>query len=545
MVALPSGITEAVAPAAEPALLRDYDDGPGWPNATPAKEQAYRRGFVEEARRVVRDWPGHDDQIRLQEEEAEAAWKLRQRLRERYSVYAPGGEGPKTHHRGFRPGHEVLAARLRGRHHAMAYVLQSWDETASSRMYERLILPAWLTAIEQWAAGPIHPDRIKPPPKPIEIEETEPYLAEAAERVPLDEPPSGTGAEPYCGNSAVCPPDASSPRLRVVRADMIEMRPPDWLLRGVLERDTLALLFGDPAGGKSFLGIDWACRVATGTPWRGHSVRAGPVVYVAGEGRQGFGRRVRAWQEFNGVSMDGVPLFIAPALALPDAAQLLELVQSVEAASLAKEPVLVVIDTLARCFGGGDENSTQDMSRFVSACDAIRQRWGCTVLVVHHTGHADKTRARGAIALKAALDAEYRLSNNGGLLLTATKMKEAEMPPPLAMKLATVELPGLVDEYGNPVTSAAIEVLDADTGAIVSKVVAAKPGARGKWQEVGLAVARQLVAGSDDGAAAIDTWREKCEAAGMVRQNQHRVLQSLARQGEVIVSGEIISLPTP
>ncbi len=85
---------------------------------------------------------------------------------------------------------------------------------------------------------------------------------------------------------------------------------------------------------------------------------------------------------------------------------------------------MIVLDTLARNFGGGDENGTPGHEPLVLACDAVRNHYGCTVLVVHHSGHADKSRARGAIALKAALDAEYRLSNEVTLLLTATKMKE-------------------------------------------------------------------------------------------------------------------------
>jgi len=105
--------------------------------------------------------------------------------------------------------------------------------------------------------------------------------------------------------------------MQLTRADQIEIRPPDWLLRGMLERDTFALVFGDPGTGKSFLAIDWACRVATGTPWRGHAVQGGTVVYVAGEGQQGFGRRIRAWSEHNGVSLAEAPLFIAPAAAIP------------------------------------------------------------------------------------------------------------------------------------------------------------------------------------------------------------------------------------
>jgi len=324
--------------------------------------------------------------------------------------------------------------------------------------------------------------------------------------------------------------------LQLTRADQIEIRPPDWLLRGILERDTLSLIFGDPGSGKSFLAIDWACRIATGTPWRGHRVQGGAVIYVAGEGQQGLGRRIRAWQEYSGISLTDAPLYIAPAVAIPDAGRLAELTAAIERQS--EPPVLIVLDTLARCFGGGDENSTQDMSRFVSACDAIRRGYGCTMLVVHHTGHADKNRARGAIALKAALDAEYRVANNGNLLLTATKMKDAETPQPVAMELVTVDLPGIVDEYGNPVTSAAIEVLDAETGAIVSKAMAAKSGRRGKWQKVGLEVARRLIVTGGDGRASVKAWHAECEAAGMRQSTRYDVLAKLDAQGDVTVDGD-------
>ena len=73
-------------------------------------------------------------------------------------------------------------------------------------------------------------------------------------------------------------------------------------------------------------------------------------------------------------------------------------------------PRLIVLDTLARNFGGGNENDTKDMNQFVTNVDAVRQAWGCTVLVVHHTGHNSTDRGRGSSALKAALDSEYQLT---------------------------------------------------------------------------------------------------------------------------------------
>ena len=160
-------------------ILSYYDDGAGWPNETCEKERAFRQGFLEEARRVAREWADPDDPFDPFSEE-EAAHKLRLRVCERYTVYGagygPGCAGRKTYHLGYRPGHEVPAARLRGRHHALAYVTQSWDEVSDLDTFDRLVLPAWLMAVEQWASKPIRQQVISPPPRPLEIEGAEVVL---------------------------------------------------------------------------------------------------------------------------------------------------------------------------------------------------------------------------------------------------------------------------------------------------------------------------------------------------------------------------------
>jgi len=534
----------------EQPLVREYDDGPDLPVKNRAAELAYRQGFVQGARHVVQVWahppgpvkpaPGPVPLRDLIEqrrcdpfEEVEAALQLRRRVRERFTVYGRGDAGPKTYHLGYRPGHAVAAARLRGRHHAMAFVTNLWEDldTADLDIFDPKLLCPWLRAVERWASAPVRPNVIVPPPRPTQVTPVD----ELIQQEPLDAKPPPSASPP--GN-LVTTPSPPAPKVRLTRADQIRICKPDWLLRGLLERDTFALIFGDPGCGKSFLAIDWACRIATGTAWRGHDVKAAPVVYVAGEGQQGFGRRIRAWGEHNNVSLADAPLYVAPAVAIADVNELARLALAIQ--PLPKPPALIVLDTLARCFGGGDENSTQDMSKFVSACDALRRHYGCTVLVVHHTGHADKNRARGAIALKAALDAEYRLAKDDKLLLTATKMKDAEMPAPVAMELVTVDLPGLLDDYDNPVASAAVNVLDPDVSAIISKV--ASSPSRGKWQEVGLDTVKRLAADGDDGQVTVDAWRKSCMEVGMVRQNQHRVLEALAERGDIIVTNGVISV---
>ena len=51
-------------------------------------------------------------------------------------------------------------------------------------------------------------------------------------------------------------------------------------------------------------------------------------------------------------------------------------------------PDIVVTDTLNAFFGGGDENSTQDMSTFCHALRYVRDELACSIVVIHHTDTA-------------------------------------------------------------------------------------------------------------------------------------------------------------
>ena len=155
------------------SLVRDYDDSIDLPLCSPANERAYRQGFLEEARRVLREWVDPDDDTFDPWGEEEAARQLRLRVRERYTVYGAaygeGCAGRRTYHLGYRPGHAAPAARLRGRHHALAFVVQSWDEVADLDALDYLVLPAWLKAVEEWAAMPIRLDTVPLPPRPLDV----------------------------------------------------------------------------------------------------------------------------------------------------------------------------------------------------------------------------------------------------------------------------------------------------------------------------------------------------------------------------------------
>lgn len=300
------------------------------------------------------------------------------------------------------------------------------------------------------------------------------------------------------------------------------LKPIDWQVKGFLEADSLGLIYGPPKSGKSFLAIDWACSIATGTEWNGRKVKQGAVFYLAGEGHNGLARRFASWQLAKGVTLKDAPLAVsnkaAPLTDRPAAAAVLESIQHL-ADTTGQAPAVIVVDTLARNFGG-DENATEEMSRFIQHLDEIRANWQCTVLVVHHTGK-DKTRgARGNTALTGAIDAGYMIDRDelGNVALEPTEMKDAELPAPLTFNLEGVKLP-MVDEDGNDVYGAHLAPMDRD----YQPPQRGRAG-RGKNQTQALAKLAALTRDHQDRLANDD--RDPCEARVTIADWRHACLDN-------------------
>jgi AAA domain len=250
-----------------------------------------------------------------------------------------------------------------------------------------------------------------------------------------------------------------------------EPKPVEYLVDELIEHPSLMMLFGAPSAGKSFVAISMAACVATGHPWLGRDVRSGTVFYLAGEGHAGLSRRLRAWEIDTGVSLEGAPLFVSKLPAqLMDAenAQIVE--QAIKTLSDTNgPPVLIVIDTLARNMGSGDESSNADIGTFVAHIDGMRHRLGCTVEIVHHSGHFEADRSRGASALPAAMDATFQMENKGGVrFFTQKKAKESEDAAPIPLKLKEVPI-GWKDAKGREICSAVIVPADASEQALAGK----------------------------------------------------------------------------
>ncbi len=244
------------------------------------------------------------------------------------------------------------------------------------------------------------------------------------------------------------------------------VKPINWLIKGFLEMDSLSLMFGEPACGKSFAAIDLACCVATGKDWHGKQVKKqGPVFYIAGEGFNGLSRRLMAWQVSHGYNLRNAPIYVsqcsASLIELGNARMVSDSIEEIVEETGGVIPSMIVIDTLARNFGPGDENATKEMNTFINNIDQLlRSKYECCVLIVHHTGVGSKDRARGNSALKGALDAEYAVvKSDDEVKITAKKMKDADEPEPVNFLFDPVRLP-FMDDDGEPQYSCVLSYFD-------------------------------------------------------------------------------------
>lgn len=218
--------------------------------------------------------------------------------------------------------------------------------------------------------------------------------------------------EDYIKNTPVDRPKGA---LYFERADLVmsQVDNPDWLIKTVAEKSSLLGVFGAPKSGKSFVAIAMAAAIANGSDFYGHKAKRAPVVYLCGEGKRGVKRRLAAWNQSK-EPLDGAPLFLSnrgTRILDPDEyAKLIAELDMIEAQE--GELSCIIFDTLNRNFGAGSENSTEDMTLFISRMDELIHKYEAAVIIVHHTGHSSNGRQRGSSVLGASMDYEFKIERN-------------------------------------------------------------------------------------------------------------------------------------
>lgn len=200
---------------------------------------------------------------------------------------------------------------------------------------------------------------------------------------------------------------------KIIAASELKNLPPvKWIIPGEIPEQSLVVIYGESGAGKSFVGLDYALRVA-----QEHT-----VVYIPTEGEWGYRKRVAAWCQHHHQA-EGKLFFIMGSITFFER-MLFDLLME-DLANL--KPYMLVVDTLAMAMTGGDENSARDMGIILKACRRIQHTVGATVVLIHHVGKTGVSE-RGSTALRGNADTMIRVSPIDDLIMVECSKTKDEKP---------------------------------------------------------------------------------------------------------------------
>jgi hypothetical protein len=266
-------------------------------------------------------------------------------------------------------------------------------------------------------------------------------------------------AQQYAQMQLAKPPFDIIPAAALANMPALVWRVYRWLTVG-----GFAMLIAPPAGLKTFFALMLAQHIARGLPIAGMSVKQGRVAYLYGEGGAGMGKREEAWRIAHG-GMAASPnlFFVRFDGSLFDRQVCEQLIAGLRPLGITD----IVIDTLAACAVGADENGTKDMGVVVSNIRYIQSSLDqCSVLPVHHTPRSAPDRERGSTQLRGAADTVLLLKRDSNhVSVSCVKQKDLGECDPLTFELQEVTVTGR-DEQGAPITSCVL--LPSATGAFAA-----------------------------------------------------------------------------
>lgn len=297
---------------------------------------------------------------------------------------------------------------------------------------------------------------------------------------------------------------------------VVDLPPPLPLIKGLLMRDSLAVLYGKPGNGKSFVAVDWALSIAYGQWWDMRPIHQSGVLYIAAEGAPGLGKRVRAWKQHHGVHQH-IPAFHL----YPERINLLDSVAPAAMCLVAKwlGPGLIIVDTLSRSMPGGNENAPEDMTRALENADLLRRETGATVLIVHHTPK-DGGSIRGHSSLEGAADTTIEVRKAEAVVtISVEKQKDAPEAAPIVRYLRAVQFGAEPDAEVDSAYLSSRGDADAEERATVSS-----------QRELYILLDRNC---ARDEAMSGSRWMELAKGDGYSERTFHRAKKALADEGFV------------
>ena len=210
-----------------------------------------------------------------------------------------------------------------------------------------------------------------------------------------------------------------------------------WLVEQLWSEQAVGIIGGEPKCGKSFLALDLAVAVATGTPClRRFPAASGRVLLFAAEDAAHVVReRLDGIARAAGTSLDDLDIDVidVPAVRLDlanDRQRLFETVRRIR-------PRLLVLDPLVRLHRI-DENAAAEVAPLLACLRDLQRNFDAAVVLVHHarkSAHARGGQAlRGSSELHAWGDSNLYLRRKKHRILLTVEHRASKSPDEIALR---------------------------------------------------------------------------------------------------------------
>jgi len=238
--------------------------------------------------------------------------------------------------------------------------------------------------------------------------------------------------------------------------DLRALPKPESLVYNVVSAKGVTFFYGPTGEGKTFVATDLACHVAGGLDWLGQVTKHGPVVYIAAEDIDDIAQRVLAWANYHHVTdLPDLHFFPCPLNLAKDTPAFIE---SLEQQYPGIQPVLFIVDTMAMCSIGIDENNKGIYDAVISSIETIWRKYNCSVVAVHHSGRNGDIRGTSSID-GVAYGLVKITAVDDQIKLESIKRRRGKPFDDIYLDRHIVET-GDLDEQGKPTTTLVLECSD-------------------------------------------------------------------------------------
>jgi hypothetical protein len=231
--------------------------------------------------------------------------------------------------------------------------------------------------------------------------------------------------------------------LPVVRAAQLQQAVAEqqWLIETLWTHCSVGLVGGTPKSLKTWLALELAVSVASGTACLGRFAvkhKGLALIYLAEDQPCDVRQRLQNLCEHRAVAMNQLDVLVItePVLRLDDE----RAIERLDATLAAYKPTLLLLDPFVRLHRA-NENDAQDIARILASLRQLQRKHLCAVVVVHHTRKNHRTRQHGQ-ALRGSGDfhawadcALYLNHTSNGALQLNIEHRSAAAPAPLYLRL--------------------------------------------------------------------------------------------------------------